>query len=97
MMMALLTLKSRLKGFYEKHYRILRCFGKAVLMIITLMIITSQLNYQAFLANHWIVLLLAVICAVTPDCADLLSVVWTACESPECGAGIGSGAECPSD
>ena len=47
MMMALLTLKSRLKGFYEKHYRILRCFGKAVLMIITLMIITSQLNYQA--------------------------------------------------
>ena len=35
MMMALLTLKSRLKGFYEKHYRILRCFGKAVLMIIT--------------------------------------------------------------
>ena len=52
MMMALLTLKSRLKGFYEKHYRILRCFGKAVLMIITLMIITSQLNYQAFLANH---------------------------------------------
>ena len=125
MMMALLTLKSRLKSFFEKHYRILRCFGKAVLMIITLMIITSQLNYQAFLANHWIVLLLAVICAVTPDmasplcvflvteievfqvseligchfadCVDLLSVVWTACESPECSAGIGSGAECPSD
>ena len=72
MMMALLTLKSRLKGFYEKHYRILRCFGKAVLMIITLMIITSQLNYQAFLANHWIVLLLAVICAVTPDVASPL-------------------------
>ena len=74
MMMALLTLKSRLKGFFEKHYRILRCFGKAVLMIITLMIITSQLNYQAFLANHWIVLLLAVICAVTPDMASPLCV-----------------------
>ena len=74
MMMALLTLKSRLKSFYEKHYRILRCFGKAVLMIITLMIITSQLNYQAFLANHWIVLLLAVICAVTPDMASPLCV-----------------------
>ena len=74
MMMALLTLKSRLKGFYEKHYRILRCFEKAVLMIITLMIITSQLNYQAFLANHWIVLLLAVICAVTPDVASPLCV-----------------------
>lgn len=74
MMMALLTLKSRLKGFFEKHYRILRCFGKAVLMIITLMIITSQLNYQAFLANHWIVLLLAVICAVTPDMVSPLCV-----------------------
>ena len=74
MMMALLTLKSRLKSFFEKHYRILRCFGKAVLMIITLMIITSQLNYQAFLANHWIVLLLAVICAVTPDMASPLCV-----------------------
>ena len=43
-------------------------------MIITLMIITSQLNYQAFLANHWIVLLLAVICAVTPDMASPLCV-----------------------
>ena len=74
MMMALLTLKSRLKSFFEKHYRILRCFGKAVLMIITLMIITSQLNYQAFLANHWIVLLLAVICAVTPDMVSPLCV-----------------------
>ena len=49
MMMALLTLKSRLKGFFEKHYRILRCFGKAVLMIITLMIITSKLKYFRFL------------------------------------------------
>ena len=77
MMMALLTLKSRLKSFFEKHYRILRCFGKAVLMIITLMMmkmILTMMNYQAFLANHWIVLLLAVICAVTPDMASPLCV-----------------------
>ena len=63
MMMALLTLKSRLKGFYEKHYRILRCFGKAVLMIITLMIITSQLIYYLLfgrLANRQSVVLASV-------------------------------------
>ena len=74
MMMALLTLKSRIKSFYEKHYRILRCLGKACLMVLILMIITSQLNYQAFLASHWFVLLLAVICAVTPDMVSALCI-----------------------
>ena len=46
-MMALLTLKSRLKSFFEKHYRILRCFGKAVLMIITLMMMKMILTMMA--------------------------------------------------
>lgn len=74
MMMALLTLKSKLKSFYERHYRVVRCIAKACLMVAVLFIITSQLNYQVFLANHWIVLFIAVICAITPDMVSALAV-----------------------
>lgn len=74
-MMALLILKSKIKNFYEKHYRLVRGILKACLVFAVLLIITTQMNYQAMLGQYWLLLGIALICGVTPDLISILSIL----------------------
>lgn len=74
-MMALLILKSRIKNFYEKHYRLVRGLVKACVVFAVLLIITSQMNYQTMLGQYWLLLGLALICGVTPDLVSILCIL----------------------
>ena len=66
-MMTLLLLKSKIKNFYEKHYRITRGILKFIIMFAALLLITMQMDYSEFLGQYWLLALVAGICAVTPD------------------------------
>lgn len=67
MMMTLLVLKSRIKTFYEKHYRITRGILKAVLVFLALLLITSQMDYSEALGQLYVIVPLALLCGFAPD------------------------------
>ena len=73
-MMALLVLKSKIKNFYEKHYRIVRGIIKILLVLSILLLVTSKLNYSNLLGRYPLLLGIAVICGVTPDLISLLAI-----------------------
>ena len=73
-MMALLVLKSKLKNFYERHYRIVRGITKILLVFAILLIVTSKMNYSNLLGRYPILLGIAIICGVTPDLISLLAI-----------------------
>lgn len=74
-MMALLILKSKIKNFYEKHYRLVRGILKVCVVFAVLLIITTQMNYQTMLGQYWLLLGIALICGVTPDLVSILSIL----------------------
>lgn len=67
MMMTLLVLKSRIKTFYEKHYRITRGILKGLLVLFALLIITSRMNYSDMLGQIYVMVPLALLCCIAPD------------------------------
>lgn len=67
MMMTLLLLKSRIKTFYEKHYRIVRSVLKVLLVFISLLLVTGNMDYSNILKQYWMMVLLALICGFMPD------------------------------
>lgn len=73
-MMALLTLKSKLKNFYEKHYRIMRGIAKACLVFAILLVVTFKMNYSDLLGQYWLLITISVICGVTADVISLLAI-----------------------
>lgn len=67
MMMTLLVLKSRIKTFYEKHYRIIRGILRGLLVFFALMLITSQMNYSDMLGQLYVIVPLSLVCCLAPD------------------------------
>jgi len=67
MMMTLLVLKSKIKTFYEKNYRISSGVIKVCLMFVSLLLITQQLDYNETLGQFWVLGLTALICGFTPS------------------------------
>lgn len=74
-MMALLTLKSKIKNFYEKHYRLLRGIVKVCLVFVILLLITLKMDYHSVLSHYWVLLGIALVCGVTPDMISALSIL----------------------
>lgn len=74
-MMALLTLKSKIKNFYEKHYRLVRGILKVCLVFAVLLMITKKMDYQSFLSQYWLLFGIALICGVAPDMVSALSIL----------------------
>ncbi|MCH5252471.1 MAG: hypothetical protein J1F22_05805 [Lachnospiraceae bacterium] len=86
-MMTLLVLKSKIKNFYEKHYRMARSVLKFLVVLAALLIITGRLDYYPGFENLWLLFAISLICAVTPDvisglCIFLVICVETAQVSP---------------
>ncbi len=73
-MMALLTLKSKIKSFYEKHYRIVRGIVKICLVFSVLLMITGEMNYLDVLSQYWLLFAIAFVCGVTPDLISVISI-----------------------
>lgn len=73
-MMALLVLKSKMKNFYEKHYRIVRGIIKILLVLAILLLVTTKMNYSPLLGQYPLLLGIAIICGVTPDLITLLAI-----------------------
>lgn len=80
MMMTLLVLKSRIKTFYEKHYRIARGILRGVLVFLSLLIITSQMDYSNMLGQLYVTVPLALLCCIAPDMVSagvlFLAICW---------------------
>lgn len=74
-MMALLILKSKIKNFYEKHYRLVRGILKVCVVFAVLLIVTTQLNYQTTLGQYWLLIGIALLCGVTPDLVSVLCIL----------------------
>ncbi len=74
-MMALLTLKSRIKNFYEKHYRLLRGILKVCVVFAILVMITMKMDYHSVLSQYWLLFGIALICGVTPDLISVLCIL----------------------
>lgn len=74
-MMALLTLKSKIKNLYEKHYRLVRGILKVCLVFAVLLMIAKKMDYQSFLSQYWLLFGIALICGVTPDMVSALSIL----------------------
>lgn len=79
MMMTLLVLKSKIKNFYEKNYRIIRCILKILFAFGAFLIITGKLNYSTTLGQFWLLLLGAVVCGVTPDVITAGGILFLTC------------------
>ncbi|MCH5266407.1 MAG: hypothetical protein J1F02_10940 [Lachnospiraceae bacterium] len=79
MMMTLLVLKSRIKNFYEKHYRIARSFLRMCLAFAAFLIVTGELNPDGYEGSYWLLVLGAVVCGVAPDIISALCVLLLAC------------------
>lgn len=73
-MMALLLLKSKLKQFYERHYHVVRSIVKACLVFAILFLVTSKMNYSMVLNHYTLLVIVAIVCAVTPDLISLLAI-----------------------
>lgn len=73
-MMALLLLRSKLKGFYERYYHIVRGVGKAFVAFVIFFLTTANMNYSSVLSHYPLLIVGAVICAVTPDLITLLGI-----------------------
>lgn len=73
-MMALLTLKSKLKNFYEKHYRVARGSVKACLVFAILFVTTFHLDYSDLLGQYIVLAVISIICGVTADFVSLLAI-----------------------
>lgn len=78
-MMTLLLLKSKIKNFYEKHYRIMRGVLKFIIMFAALLLVTMQLDYSEFLGQYWLLALAAGVCAMTPDGVSLILYLLMIC------------------
>lgn len=80
MMMTLLVLKSRIKTFYERHYRITRGILKGLLVFFALLLITSRMNYSDMLGQVYVIVPLALLCCIAPDIVSagvvFLAVWW---------------------
>lgn len=79
MMMMLLVLKSKIKNFYEKYYRVTRAVLKFIVVFLALLTVTGQLDYNDFLGQYWVLTLGALVCAVTPDGVSLISLLFLVC------------------
>lgn len=74
-MMALLILKSRIKNFYERHYRVARGIIKVCLVFVVLLTITQQLDYDTRMGAYWILAGLSFVCGIVPDMFSFVTVV----------------------
>lgn len=79
MMMMFLVLKSKIKNFYEKYYRVTRGVLKLIIMFSALLVITAQMDYNEFLGQYWLLAAEALICAVTPDGVSVIFILLIAC------------------
>lgn len=79
MMMPLLVLKSKIKNFYEKNYRIVRCILKMIFSFCAFSVIISELNYSETLEQYWLLLIGAVICGMTPDVVTACGILFFIC------------------
>ena len=73
-MMVLLTLKSKLKNFYEKHYRVARGSVKACIVFAILFVTTFHLDYSDLLGQYIVLAAISIICGVTADFVSLLAI-----------------------
>ncbi len=73
-MMVLLTLKSKLKNFYEKHYRVARGSVKACIVFAILFVTTFHLDYSDLLSQYIVLAAISIICGVTADFVSLLAI-----------------------
>ena len=77
--MMLLVLKSKIKNFYEKYYRMTRAVLKFIIMFLALLTVTGQLDYNDFLGQYWVLALGALVCAVTPDGVSMVLLLLLIC------------------
>lgn len=77
-MMTLLLLKSRIKNFYEKHYRVVRSVMKFFLMFVSMLLLTEKLDYSAFAGRYDVILCLSLLCSVVPDIFSVIVLVLAA-------------------
>ncbi|MCR5691363.1 MAG: hypothetical protein K6G62_04005 [Eubacterium sp.] len=75
MMMTLLVLKSKIKNIYEKHYLLARGAIKFCLLLVSLLLLRGEMNYFEPLNNNWLVIGLALLCAITPDVISNITVI----------------------
>lgn len=73
-MMILLLLKSRIKNFYEGHYRVVRGCMKALVSFFAIFLVTRRLNYNDILGTYPALIAVAALCGVTPDIITALAV-----------------------
>ena len=79
MMMTMLVLKSKIKSFYEKNYRITRSVIKICLMLLSLYVITRQLPHNETLSQFWVIGIAALICGFVPDVISICVVFLFMC------------------
>lgn len=79
MMMTLLVLKNRIRHFYEKHYHIVRCIIKFLIMFFASEVLTHTMEYNTFFQPTALLVLVSVVAAVTPDMVSVLFLVVMAC------------------
>ncbi len=79
MMMPLLILKSKIKNFYEKNYRIVRCILKMIFSFLAFYIITGELDYSDTFGQFWLLLMGAVVCGLTPDVVTACGILFFMC------------------
>lgn len=75
MMMSLLVLKSRIKNFYEKHYRLVRGTLRMLLAFASFLAVSSELNPDGYRGSYWLPALAAVVCGVAPDAVSILLIL----------------------
>lgn len=67
MMMTLLVLKGKIKNFYEKHYLAARIPLKILIIFLSFVIMTTQMDYHEVLGDHRLLLGGAVLLGFVPD------------------------------
>lgn len=76
MMMALLVFKTRIKGLYEKHYRIIRSVLKILISAALFSVVLVNLPFRPELREYAVplVILLSLVCGFLPDVAVMCLV-----------------------
>ncbi len=79
MMMALLLIKSKIKNFYERHYRVVRGVIKMVAVFSSLYILVNPFHSDNLFSNPIVLLALSLLCGVTPDILSDLVIGFVIC------------------
>ena len=75
MMATLLIWRGRIRHFFERHYLILRGLIKAIVILITLLLLAGRFPDGYFSDKYWLFPAVAAVCGVVPDAIGILAVV----------------------